>query len=145
MNPTQNESSRKTYSLDFKLKVAKAVIPNSKGHGYLAVAKKYAVPHTNVKTWYKNKHLLIEATNNNNLCVRKSRNLPGCGRKSYFANLEDQLENWIVEYNNNGLVIKDKYIRAKALKLKESALEEQFDDVLFAFTASNGNLKILLC
>lgn len=72
---------------------------------------------------------------------KKGRNVRklGSGKKAAFPELEQKLFEWVTDRNQKGLRIKDKYIVARALALKEEILSEQPEEdlkELKAFKAS---------
>lgn len=140
----EKKTQRITHTLTFKANVVKDVIPNTKGHGFLAISKKYNVSQSNVKDWFKKKDEILATINNPDVVVRKTRNVPGGGRKSELDLIESQLEEWIIDHNNKGLVVKDKYIQIKAQQLRNEITEEHLNDALRSFQASKGKKNSFL-
>lgn len=93
-----------------------------------AFAAKFGYSECTVRRWIKQKDKLEAFKRTKGHSVKECRRLVTIGRKGYFPRLEAELYNWIVQRNQMGLRIKDKYIMAKALKIKEELLAKSIQE-----------------
>jgi hypothetical protein len=140
------QSKRKSYTLEQKLHVAKQVKQGENGFGYNSIAKKFGLPQSSVKRWFYSIEDLEKQRQNREICMKKTRYLPGNGRKTPFQDLEEILAAWVLDQNAKGLTLKDKYLISKALSIKEELLQQRDepDEVLIEFKASPGKLFSLI-
>lgn len=130
---------RNQYNLEFKLEVASQYEPNVHGKGFEALARQYGISKSNVMDWVSKKALMLDAlTAKGGHAVRHAFRLDGCGRKSAYAALEDELENWVLMQNAHGTRVKDKDIKEKAMLIFRDMHPDVPADKENAFKASSG-------
>lgn len=128
------DKKRNSYSLHFKRQVASKYKPNTRGHGYHALALEYKVSSSMVRSWVEQLDKLEGALRDRQVVTRMQRRFPGAGRKPEFDKLEKKLHLWITARNKKGLRVKDKYIQLQALNIHRS----QQDIPQQNFVASTG-------
>lgn len=134
---------RKNYSLKFKYDVACRVDPGVEGKGFVALAKELQISRQTVKNWFRDKEKLKLAITNPDILTRTRRRLPGAGRRTPFDSLDQALMEWVHEQNDKGFVVKDKYVQAKALAIRDELLQEadvEDNRELQDFKASTGKI-----
>ncbi|EGZ20970.1 hypothetical protein PHYSODRAFT_488094, partial [Phytophthora sojae] len=104
----------------FKFNVTREYKHNVKGCDFHALAKKHKVTSSMVRDWVKNQDKLQQASKDRQVGTRVACRMPGAGRKAQHHDLEERLHSWIVDRNNKGLRVKDKYIRLQALSIYRS-------------------------
>ncbi|EGZ30706.1 hypothetical protein PHYSODRAFT_417910, partial [Phytophthora sojae] len=72
-----------------------------------------------------------------NVAREYKHNVKGCGFHALAKKHKEQLHSWIVDRNNKGLRVKDKYIRLQALNIYRSQHNDE-DDPHLTFAASSG-------
>lgn len=132
--------SRRSFTIQRKLEILKQIVPGVRGFGVSATAKKNNISPQTLRGWLKSKDGIEYLRGSHEFSTVKARRLPGGGRKTPFDQLDENLISWVKLQNDQGLSIKDKYIRAKAIAVKNLLLDQEEDDALRNFSASSGNL-----
>ena len=125
-------SSRKSYSIDFKLRVTKRL--HELNENISATAKEFAVDRRQVRQWRVQeadmKRLSSERKKADDT-LRRRRRLT-YKSKAKYPDVEARLLDWVKEKREEGILVHGKAVRAKA---KELVAEVYPDD---NFKASNG-------
>ncbi|TYZ58392.1 hypothetical protein PybrP1_009652 [[Pythium] brassicae (nom. inval.)] len=111
---------RNQYSLEFKLEVARQYAPGVLGCGFEALARQHNLNKSNVMAWVAKKEQLaarVAATRGSGGGGGDAYRLDGCGRKSSHRELEDKLERWLRAQEADGECVRDKDIKAHAMRI----------------------------
>uniref|UniRef100_K3WVV1 HTH CENPB-type domain-containing protein n=1 Tax=Globisporangium ultimum (strain ATCC 200006 / CBS 805.95 / DAOM BR144) TaxID=431595 RepID=K3WVV1_GLOUD len=136
---TAPKKQRNQYNLEFKLEVASQYEPNVHGRGFEALARQYGISKSNVMDWVSKKpQMLASLAAKGGHAARQAFRLDGCGRKSAYTALEDKLGKWVLEQNAQGVRVKDKDIKDRAMLIFREMHPEMRADDENAFKASSG-------
>lgn len=128
---------RNQYSLEFKLDIARQYAPGVAGCGFEALARQHGLSKSNVMAWVAKKEQLaaqVAATRTNG--GGDAFRLDGCGRKSSYRELEDELERWLRAQEADGVRVRDKDLKAHAMRLFQAT--PAADAPSSGFKASSG-------
>lgn len=94
-----------------------------------SVGKGLGVDESTVRGWKKNQEKLksFASAKKGIMPLRQVRRIGG-SNSAAFPELEQKLISWVTDRNKKGLRVKDKYIQARALALKEEILAEYAND-----------------
>lgn len=132
---------RNQYNLEFKLEVASQYAPGVAGRGFESLAREYGLSKSNVMHWVAKKELIAErlAAAGGGGAARNTFRLDGCGRKSAYSELEDELEQWVILQTAQGERVKDNDMKEKAMRIyRDMHPDEPADSGESAFKASSG-------
>lgn len=130
----------KSYSVKRKLEITTEMdTPLESGSmpSINSISKKYGIDRKSLSNWRKQRDAgaFEEVKVDASVKIHEVRRLSGGGCKSPYADTIDQkLYAWIMEQNQKGLVVKDKYLMYKALNI---AVELDIE----GFTASKGYIS----
>ena len=133
-------AKRKSYTIKNKLDILQEYQPVVKGKGFIAVSKKYNIPPSTLKGWFKDKQKLQETLQSREVNSRTRRRAFRGGRNPEYPEIETKLIKWIEERNTKGLRVKDKYIELKAKQFFEDRNNQADVDrnEIDTFKASKG-------
>lgn len=94
----------------------------NKGSKIAEIARKFNVNESTVRGRIKKQDQIKEISNSTNLSLSAKRRCIGGGKKPSFPDIEDEVFQWVLESNNLGLVVKDKFIIAKAKEIRDEKL-----------------------
>ncbi|GAB9462999.1 Vacuolar protein sorting-associated protein [Globisporangium polare] len=132
---------RNQYNLEFKLEVASQYAPGVAGRGFESLAREYGLSKSNVMHWVAKRELIAErlAAAGGGGAARNTFRLDGCGRKSAYSELEDELEQWVTLQTAQGERVKDNDMKEKAIRIyRNMHPDEPADSGESAFKASSG-------
>ncbi|KAG0437028.1 Major centromere autoantigen B [Dictyocoela muelleri] len=69
--------------------------------------------------WIKNKESYDKILLASNKSIVITRRIGNCGRNALHQDLDNKLYDWVVFMNNKGLIVKDIYLKLKALAYSE--------------------------
>lgn len=125
---------RRSFTIKRKLEILSEYQPGINGHGFAAVAKRYAIDSKTLRSWFQKRNELASRVGTKDNRINESRRLPGGGRKHFFAEIDGPLLEWVRARNAEGLRVSYKYLRAKA---KEFAVSSGITN----FKSSTGYIK----
>ena len=94
----------KSYTLQSKIEILNEYVPNVRGNGITAIARRHSIPTSVIQDWVKCKERILQAANKPECDVRNTRKL-GTGRQKRFGELEEMILDWIEIRNKAGLRI----------------------------------------
>lgn len=109
-------TSRRSYSIMFKLKILSEYKPGVAGCGFLALAKRYGITTSTLRGWYNQKDKLNSIVLNRNKSIGSVCRVTGGGRKREFPEIEDMLVKWVKERNQQGLRVTGKYVQKMGIQ-----------------------------
>ncbi|KAG5668506.1 hypothetical protein PVAND_016445 [Polypedilum vanderplanki] len=134
---TSVSKKRSSYTLKTKLAVVSSYDRGHSKNRALALSKKYQIPLSTIKKWISNKDEILSANQKPNVYVQTRK--VGAGKKLAFPTLENQLRDWINNWNEKGITVNNKHILKKAIELAANLKAE--DPVYENFKASVGWLR----
>lgn len=131
---------RNQYNLEFKLEVANQYAPGVAGRGFESLAREYGLSKSNVMHWVAKKELIAErlAAAGGGGAACNTFRLDGCGRKSAYSDLEDELEQWVILQTAQGERVKDNAMKERAIQIFREMHVDGPADSASAFKASSG-------
>ena len=113
----------RSYTIKFKLEVLRYALNHSKAEA----SRRYGVHRKLVQTWCRQEDELLSTSSSR-------RRLPGAGLKARYADIDEELYQWLLEQRQSGHRVSGKRLRREALRLHA----EKGDQL---FKASSGWLK----
>lgn len=129
----------KSYSIKRKLEIISEMdtpLENGSMPSINSILKKYGIDQKCLGNWRKqwDAGAFEEVNADASVKIHEVRRLSGGGCKSPYVDIDQKLYAWVMEQNQKGLVVKDKYLTCKALRIA-AELDVQ------GFSASKGYIS----
>ena len=130
-NPSQKKKPRKSYPVDYKLKV----LDYSRGKNNCETALHFNIDESLVRRWKKNQQKLRDLAKNTqdfrtnkagNHIVKKKFRLLGAGRKIVDTERDDDVMAWIVDKRSRQMPVSGEEIKRKAKQIAEQRGDTTF-------------------
>ncbi len=111
---------RKSYTLHQKLEIVREFdVLDEEGNppSVTSLALKHNVDRKSIREWKEDREKFEAVLKAHDKSIKRVRRVGNAGPKTPFQAVETQLLQWTKEQNEKGLIVKDKYLKAKSLKI----------------------------
>jgi hypothetical protein len=143
MHRVSLKKQRKSYTIDQKLDILLQYDADNKV-GFRTLSRQTGIAESIIRGWNKQRDKLFALRNNPSVKSRLCRRLIGGGRKPAFSELEETVHAWIVDRNEKGIRVKDRYIQKKAQNERDKMLNIYGDESSDSEDDSNAEMMTKL-
>ncbi|KAG0440549.1 hypothetical protein DMUE_1660 [Dictyocoela muelleri] len=112
---TEKTLFKKSYTVKIKLELLREYAENKTDGSRKSkseICEKYGISNHMINDWLSKENEFLAVLNYPIKTIKTVRRVGNLGRSTPFQDLEIKLKYWLLDNNNKGLIVKDKYLQS---------------------------------